>query len=148
VITLWDVLEHLPDPSGTLEEVSRIMKSSGVIVVRVPNVDSLDARLFGPSWAGFDLPRHFYVFSKQNINHLLQMHGFTLEKIVGGIGACPTFLLSLRFWLTNRSIASAKQKKIFGLLNHPISRILSAPIFYLYGKFLLGSEITIIARKT
>ena len=63
-ITLWDVLEHLPDPSSTLQEIKGFLKPDGILVLRVPNYDSCDARLFGFAWSGLDVPRHFMSFHK------------------------------------------------------------------------------------
>jgi SAM-dependent methyltransferase len=76
IVTLWDVMEHMPDPSGTLEEIYRITKPQSNLVLRVPNLDSLDAKLFGSAWAGLDLPRHYYVFSKNNLIQILENNGF------------------------------------------------------------------------
>jgi hypothetical protein len=140
-------LEHLPDPSGTIKEISRITKPHSYLVLRLPNFDSLDAKLFGPSWAGLDLPRHLYVYSQRNVIRLLEENGYKLNKVSGEIGTYPTFILSVRFWLTRCSVDSSKRKKIIRLLNHPISRLISAPFFYIYGRFLLGSEMTLIAKK-
>jgi SAM-dependent methyltransferase len=147
VVTLWDVLEHLPDPSGTLEEISRITKPQGHLVIRVPNYDSLDAKIFGAEWAGLDLPRHYYVFSKNNIHRIFERNDYLITTTSGAIGAYPTFVLSIRFWLTSHSVDRSIRTKIIWILNHPISKLLSAPFFYFYGLFLLGSEITVIAKK-
>jgi len=147
VVTLWDVLEHLPDPISTLSEVSRITKPHSFLVLRVPNFDSLDAKLFRSTWEGIDLPRHYYVFSRNNINWLLNRNGYEVNKVSCSIGTYPAFLLSLRFYLTARGIENSMRQKIIQILNHPISRLLSAPLFYIYGLFMLGSEITVVAQK-
>jgi SAM-dependent methyltransferase len=147
IVTMWDVLEHLPDPSATLTEISRITKPRGKIVLRVPNYDSFDAKLFGPSWAGIDLPRHYYVFSKQNLTQLLSKRGFMVNSVKCNIAIYHAFVLSFRFWLKSRSIKTSLRRKIISILDHPVSMLLAAPIFYVYGFFLLGSEITVIATK-
>ena len=147
VVTLWDVLEHLPDPSATLNEISRITKPLANLVLRVPNYDSFDAKLFGPSWAGIDLPRHNYVFSKQSLTQLLSKKGFTVNSIKCNLAIYHAFVLSLRFWLKSKSIKTSIRRKIISILNHPISMLLFAPIFYVYGFLLLGSEITVVATK-
>jgi SAM-dependent methyltransferase len=147
VVTLWDVLEHLPDPAVTLREISRITKPESYLILRLPNYDSFDSKLFGQAWAGLDVPRHYYVFSKRNIERLLDTNGFTVKNINGDIGVYPTFVLSLRFWLTSHSVHNSVGKKIIRLLNHPILKLFFAPFFYFYGLFLLGSEITVVAQK-
>ncbi len=76
VVTMWHVIEHLPDPLETLREVRRVLKPDGVLMVRTPNVESLEARLFRGNWYGLDPPRHFYVFSPSTIRAILERIGF------------------------------------------------------------------------
>ena len=147
VVTLWDVLEHLPDPSSSLTEISRITTPHGYLVLRIPNADSLDAKLFGASWAGLDLPRHNYVYSTRTLRKLLEKSGFQIISIKCNIGTYPTFMLSVRFWLTNKSVSASLQRRIERILAHPITRVVTAPFFYFYGLLMLGSEITVIAKK-
>jgi 2-polyprenyl-3-methyl-5-hydroxy-6-metoxy-1,4-benzoquinol methylase len=147
VVTLWDVLEHVPNPTNTLIEISRITKPQGYLVIRIPNFDSFDAKLFGASWAGLDLPRHTYVFSKKTITKMLELRGFDVVSVKNNIGTYPTFVLSIRFWLTNRHAPDGFKEKIIRILNHPSLRLITAPFFYIYSLLLLGAEITVIARK-
>lgn len=75
VITMWDVLEHLPNPKQTLLEVNRILKKDGLLVVNYPNVDSLLARIFGRRW-WFYLSVHLFYFTHKTINKMLEKTGF------------------------------------------------------------------------
>ncbi len=147
VITLWDVLEHLPDPSKEMAEIRRISKAGGALVLRVPVCDSLDAKIFGSSWAGLDAPRHYYVFSKRDLQALLQANGYELPRKSINIGVYPTFLLSLRFWLSYHGTDKAVSQRIYAILNHPVAKLVAGPFFYFYGIFGCGSEITLVARK-
>lgn len=72
VITLIHVLEHLRDPVGTLQEVSRILARGGLILLALPNVRSLPAWVFGSHWFALDVPRHLYHFSPATLRHLLR----------------------------------------------------------------------------
>lgn len=137
-VTLWDTLEHLPDPISTLLEIKRIIKSDGVLVVRVPNYDSWDARIFGPAWAGLDVPRHFFVFSRSSLVKLFEKSGFTTPKLNCKIGSMPMFRLSLRFWLNKQSSNSSSQRIIKSLINNPITQYIGAPYFFISGIFLRG----------
>lgn len=71
IVTLYHVLEHLPSPFHTLKEVRRILKPRGLLIVSVPNIESWQARIFRLYWFHFDIPRHFFHFSKQSLNKLL-----------------------------------------------------------------------------
>lgn len=76
IVVIWHVLEHLSHPSDTLQEVSRILRPSGILVVAVPNIGSFQARLYGKNWFHLDLPRHIYHFNKTSLNYLLAKYGF------------------------------------------------------------------------
>lgn len=81
VITLWHVLEHLPNLTTQLQTISRLLKPNGVLVVAVPNYKSYDARKYQEFWAAYDVPRHFWHFSKTSIKKLFLPLGFTLHQI-------------------------------------------------------------------
>ena len=66
VITLWDVLEHVPDPAGFLEHCRGLLKPGGYVFVNVPDADSLPARLLGEHWPLW-LPEHLNYFNRQSL---------------------------------------------------------------------------------
>jgi ubiquinone/menaquinone biosynthesis C-methylase UbiE len=77
VITLWDVLEHTPDPSEVLDECQRVLKPEGLIIVNYPDIQSLIARLMGRKWV-FLLSVHLYYFAPDTIRKLLEKSGFVV----------------------------------------------------------------------
>jgi 2-polyprenyl-3-methyl-5-hydroxy-6-metoxy-1,4-benzoquinol methylase len=79
--TYFHVLEHLPRPGIYLAETRRLLARDGLLVVELPNFESLTARLFRTHWFGLDLPRHLYHFSPRSLVMLLAAHGFSIEKI-------------------------------------------------------------------
>ena len=81
VITLWHVLEHLPDLNGHLHKFENSLKPGGALIVAVPNHESLDSNIYKESWAALDVPLHLYHFKKQNIEQLGKKHGFILEVV-------------------------------------------------------------------
>lgn len=81
VVVMRMVLEHLRDPRRTLEEVRRILKPSGRLLVSVPNADSLEARLFGSAWYAWDLPRHLSHFTPGSLAALLREAGFGWVRV-------------------------------------------------------------------
>lgn len=80
VVTLWDVLEHVPDPRKTLTEVNRILKKGGILVVNYPDIDSWFAKLWGKKWM-FLLSVHLFYFTPRTIRIMLKQTGYKTLKI-------------------------------------------------------------------
>jgi 2-polyprenyl-3-methyl-5-hydroxy-6-metoxy-1,4-benzoquinol methylase len=80
-ITLMQVLEHCFSPSKVLLECHRILKDSGLLIVCVPNFDSLDRRLFGGSLAALQCPMHLFHFTPATLREMLEKCGFRIERI-------------------------------------------------------------------
>ena len=65
-ITLWDVLEHVPEPVDFLARCRHLLRPSGAVFVNVPDIDSLQARLFGSRWPLL-LPEHLNYFNRESL---------------------------------------------------------------------------------
>ena len=70
VITLWHVLEHLPDLENTITAIQKLLKPNGVLIVAVPNYNSFDAKHYKRFWAAYDVPRHLWHFSQNSMSQL------------------------------------------------------------------------------
>ena len=81
-ITLWHVLEHLDDPAAALARLRGWLRPGGTLVVGVPNLDSLQARLGGPRWFHLDLPRHRTHFTARGLHAALSRAGFEPARTV------------------------------------------------------------------
>ncbi len=79
-VTLWHVLEHVDDPGATLDVLHRWLRPGGALVVGVPNLDSLQARVGGTRWYHLDLPRHRTHFTARGLHRLLDAHGFEVVR--------------------------------------------------------------------
>lgn len=82
VITMWHVLEHVPDLDFQIKELKRLLKPEGTLIVAVPNFKSFDAKHYGTYWAAFDVPIHFWHFSKKAIQMLFEKENMKLEKVL------------------------------------------------------------------
>jgi len=80
VVTYWDVLEHVPDPSADLAKTAKVLKQGGLLIVNYPDFASLPARFFGRKW-WFVLSIHLFYFTPDTITKMLQKHGFNILKI-------------------------------------------------------------------
>ncbi len=79
-VTMWDVLEHTPSPAAELDEVYRILKPGGILVVNFPDFGSVWARVFGRRWWWL-LSVHLYYFTPDTLKRMLAQHGFETLKV-------------------------------------------------------------------
>jgi len=75
LVTLWDVLEHMPQPEETLAACERLLKPGGLLVVNFPDIGSTPARLMGRRWV-FLLAVHLWFFNHRTMQRLLEAKGF------------------------------------------------------------------------
>jgi SAM-dependent methyltransferase len=76
IVTLFDVLEHLPDPDGALEQCRRRLRPGGLLFLTTPDTGSLAARLLGRHWHYIDLDEHVALFDRRNLTTVLGRNGF------------------------------------------------------------------------
>jgi len=79
-ITMFHVLEHLPDPRQYLSVARELLAAGGRLVVQVPNAACWQFRLLGPWWNGVDVPRHLYDFRALDLEKLLAACGFEVVR--------------------------------------------------------------------
>ena len=82
VITLWHVLEHVPNLEAYISKLKSLLKADGVLIVAVPNYKSYDALYYKQFWAAFDVPRHLWHFSKTTIQKLFLKEQMNVVKIL------------------------------------------------------------------
>jgi 2-polyprenyl-3-methyl-5-hydroxy-6-metoxy-1,4-benzoquinol methylase len=82
VITMWHVLEHVPNLEHQISELKRLLKPNGTLLVAVPNFNSFDANYYGKFWAAFDVPIHLWHFSKTAIEKLFAKVDLQLVKVL------------------------------------------------------------------
>lgn len=70
LISMYHVLEHVPDLEKQKQEILKLLKPQGVLILALPNYKSYDAIFYGMYWAGFDVPRHLFHFNKKAVKNL------------------------------------------------------------------------------
>jgi 2-polyprenyl-3-methyl-5-hydroxy-6-metoxy-1,4-benzoquinol methylase len=77
LVTMWDVIEHVPDPMAYVRKAASLVRPGGVFALATPDVDSVPARLTGARWVGYKLSEeHVYYFSTKMLARMLDEAGF------------------------------------------------------------------------
>ena len=82
IITLWDVIEHLPNPIQQLRIINGLIKKEGVLVLSTGDISSLSAKISGRKWHLMTPPQHLQFFSKKSLINAIERSGFSVEKIL------------------------------------------------------------------
>ena len=88
LILLLNLIEHVEDPVAVLAQVRGLLAPGGRILVKTPNHDSLDARLFRhKSWGGYHCPRHWVIFTPESFTRAARAAGLGVERLALTQGA-------------------------------------------------------------
>lgn len=92
-VVLGDVIEHLPDPSSTLDRIAAVLRPGGVLYLALPDAGSAVARVLGARWWSV-LPTHVQYFTRGSLAALLGRRGYQVEWI----GTAPK-AFTVRYYL-------------------------------------------------
>ena len=95
LVTLWEVLEHIVDPGSLLNEISRVLRPGGILLILVPNADSLASRLLHEKSGAFGGHSHVNFFNVNTLTRLLGQTGFEAidrETIISELGTINNYL--------------------------------------------------------
>ncbi len=128
-VLLLNLIEHVSDPLAVMKKISDILTPHGVLLIKTPNYDSLDARLYRhKNWGGYHCPRHWVLFTKKSFQRLAHAAAFKITKFSYTQGA--------PFWAVS-TLASLQKKGLVKLsaarpaFMHP----LFAPLLGIFGAF-------------
>jgi SAM-dependent methyltransferase len=116
VVTMWNTLEHVPDPKRNFTQAHRVLRPSGFLVFSVPVVHSLLRERFGSYWAEWDLPRHMTIFSRQTVERYLQETEFHLRAVRSLFTEYRVFRMSLENWASEHVSSGTVRRAIPALL--------------------------------
>jgi SAM-dependent methyltransferase len=162
VVTIWHVLEHLPEPAAELAEARRILRDDGLLVLEVPNSGCLTFQLCQERWWPLDIPRHLQHFTPATLARLLDRSGFTSLRrqnfhYADVALATISFINRLgligrlegdHYFVTDYRRATLAAKARFLLLG-PVIGLLSLPYSVIITLLTRNSEtVTVTASKT
>jgi SAM-dependent methyltransferase len=140
VIFMSHSLEHMFSPVATLERLRGLLRPAGMLVIAVPNVGSLEAKLFGKWWVPWDPPRHLYHFEKETLRKVLERAKFKVSQMRTAVGTM-FFMVSLeRAWIQSGRKATLPARRL-------IEKLIAKPFCLVAGHLGYGTELTVHAVK-
>jgi len=113
VITMFDVIEHLPQPRESLALCVRFLKPGGVIVITTGDFGSLAARWAGTKWRLMTPPQHLWFFTQESLRRMATTLGLTMEHFEHPAKIVPlsliVFQLRRMIGLRGPQVAAANQ---------------------------------------
>ena len=134
LVTMWDVIEHIPDTVTALREVRRLLAPGGKLLVETQNVDSRAAKVLGKNWQHYKHAEHIYHFNPTTIARLFAEAGFEI--------------LENKPWLGGKYVSMGFIAERAGKL-HPIVSTLLSPLQLLKRRSIyvnLLDEMIVVAR--
>ena len=124
VIFMLNLIEHVADPVAVLARMRGLLKPGGVIFLKTPNHDSLDARLFrNHSWGGLHAPRHWVIFTPASFARAAHSAGLAVAESRLTQGA-PFWTVSALEWLARKGVVKVGRDR--PMVAHPLFGPLSA----------------------
>jgi SAM-dependent methyltransferase len=134
LIMLLNLIEHVDDPVAVLAKMRELLAPGGTILIKTPNHDSLDARLFRHrSWGGLHCPRHWVIFTPESFAATVGLAGLRLDRLELTQGA-PFWAVSALEWLARHGLARISRDR--PMCRHP----LFGPLLALFAAFDLARK--------
>lgn len=141
-VIMRHVLEHVPDPRDVLAETRRILGTRGALLLTIPVTGGWDHRAFGPSWEGYEIPEHLWLFPRAALMRLLDETGFSVES--GRDAPVPnSWIKGARRRLQRRG--SQRAARAVSLRN-PVALLAASPLGLASALARRSSRLTLLAR--
>lgn len=118
LILMLNLIEHVADPARVLRSIGQLLTPGGLMLIKTPNVETLDCRIFrNHNWGGYHCPRHFVLFNLSSITSLGKSCGLEVEESAYTQGA-PQWACSILGWMgLKRWIRISREHPLY---THPL----------------------------
>jgi 2-polyprenyl-3-methyl-5-hydroxy-6-metoxy-1,4-benzoquinol methylase len=160
VVVLWHVLEHLHNTLEHIQHLSEHLREGGVLVLSVPNFDSLQRRLFGRAWFHLDVPRHLFHIESSWLLSTLEQQGYKSEDephfdftqtIFGFVQSAMNVIAPQRANEFYRLLKQGRRGNLLRLFGWSATSLLLLPIAVLESMYSVavkqGATVTVVARR-
>ncbi len=148
VVVMWCVLEHLEYPISDIQKAHSLLKNGGWFVFTIPNFESLEKKIFGEFWSGWDLPRHLYIFPKPVLHDILEKNGFQVVTKKCLASSYHVLRHSLDFWSqTWENKFPTTKKLLMKSYSSWLVRLGLVTPLAIVDRLNLSTNITIVAQK-
>jgi SAM-dependent methyltransferase len=143
VVTLWQVMEHMYDPSATIRRIHAILRPGGTLVIAVPNAASVQAMLFRSRWYHLEVPRHLFHFTPASLTSFVEREGFRVRAFEfrsrehNGAGILGSLM----------RLSPPNESLIHKVLRKTIVRVTTDALARVEERFRRGGTMTMIAEK-
>ena len=144
IIIMRHVLEHVPNPSMTIQEIYRILKDDGIFIFSTPNTNTIESVIFGKFWYDWDVPRHLYGFNSKTLMKILEKNNFKVSSVSYSI-VPNNWIGSFKYWLG--AIKAPSRITSFFNIQNVILLCLFFPISLTFGILKKSGRIQVIAKK-
>ena len=128
-VTIFQTIEHDPDPAALCGELYRIVKPGGVVMVTTPAADGFVARVMGKRWFGYRNVEHVSFFTRRSLRYTLERSGFEIVslEVEHGKGLSPKYVLNrlINYYYDHRTVFRNGLR-----LLHPVMPLLGKAVLF------------------
>ncbi len=133
-VLMLNLIEHVENPLEILKKIAGMLSPQGRVLIKTPNYDTFDARMFRHNnWGGYHCPRHWVIFTKESFVDIAARAGLSVKQFTYTQGA-PFWASSTLFWLERLGLVSITKQR----------PVMYHPLFPLFGAFFAAIDF---ARK-
>jgi SAM-dependent methyltransferase len=147
LVLMLNLIEHVSDPRAVLSAMRNLLSPGGLILIKTPNADTLDCRIFRRhNWGGFHCPRHFVLFNRQSLIDLARRCGLEPVNVYYTQGA-PQWGCSILGWLGLKGwIQISSERPLYTHKLYPIVCAFAAAFDLLRSSFMRTAQMFAVFR--